>query len=311
MSDPTIVDETANFTAESTDTPELAPEAQEQQQEEAPASAEIDATEAKDQPEEVSEGEAGEGDQNTGDDATADTEDKKPTGKKSDGVQKRIDKIVKEREQERRKREALEKEIAEYKSKKPDPVKESNEPKEQDFDTYDAYLDALDEYDNNSPEQKETIEQDKNPEEKPEGETELTDSQKTAMAVIQEKADAAEKPEDFEAVALDPSVPVTAEMVEALAECDDPAKVLYHLGKNKDIAASIAEGSPAQQMREIAKLDLTVKVKPAKPVKTTEAPEPISPLNGNDVQQKSVNDMSFSEYEAHQNKIELSKKSNW
>ncbi|MEY8239429.1 MAG: hypothetical protein RPT25_03725, partial [Cycloclasticus sp.] len=86
----------------------------------------------------------------------------------------------------------------------------------------------------------------------------------------------------------------------------DVAKVMYALGNDTELAADIAGKTPAQQMRAIARLDMAeaAPVKPAKPNKQTSAPEPIAPVGGSDAQQKNINDMSFSEYEAHQNKIE-------
>ena len=110
----------------------------------------------------------------------------------------------------------------------------------------------------------------------------MTDSQKTALAVISEQVENSDTPDDFEAVALSPDLPITGEMLEALAECDNPTKVMYHLGKNSDLAAGIAAKTSAQQMREIAKLDMTIGSKPPKPIKTTEAPDPISPVKGSD-----------------------------
>ena len=304
MSQENNQDETAGFVTTSSDMPEVQTEPQEEQKQEEKANSEAPATEGKEKPEPKSEGEESEG--KAQDDSGNDSDTAAPDeGKKPNRVQKRIDKVVREREDERRKNEALEKRIAELEGKGSD--KSEKEPVEDDFETYDQYLDALDAYDNKQPkaeEKKAEPEQDEQ-----EQSSELTDSQKTAMAVIRESVDSADKPEDFEAVALNPEVPVTGEMLEALAECEDPAKVMYHLGQNKDLATDIASGSPAQQMRAIAKLDLTVTSKPPKPTKTTNAPDPISPVGGSDAQEKAPAEMSFAEYEAHMNKKERSRQS--
>ncbi len=296
-------DETAGFVTTSSDMPEFQTEPQEEQQQEGQANSEAPATEGEEKPAPKSEGEESEG--KAQDDSGNDSDTAAPDeGKKPNRVQKRIDKVVREREDERRKNEALEKRIAELEGKGSD--KSEKEPVEDDFETYDQYLDALDAYDN-----KPTKDQDK-PEpkqEEQEAAPSLTDSQKTAMAVIKETVESATKPDDFEAVALNPEVPITGDMLEALAECEDPAKVMYHLGQNKDLATDIASGSPAQQMRAIAKLDLTVTSKPPKPTKTTNAPDPISPVGGSDAQEKAPAEMSFAEYEAHMNKKERSRQS--
>ena len=289
-------DETVGFVTTSSDMPEVQTEPQEEQQQEEQANSEAVATvgDEKQDPK----GEAEEPKAEKQDDSGKDTAADHDKGKKSNRVQKRIDQVVREREQERREKEALQRRIDELENGK----QSSKEPVEDDFATYDEYLDALDAYDNEQ--SKAEPKQDKQ-----EQSSELTDSQKTAMAVIQESVASADKPEDFEAVALNPEVPVTGEMLEALAECEDPAKVMYHLGQNIDLAADIASGSPAQQMRAIAKLDLTVTSKPPKPTKTTNAPDPISPVGGSDAQEKAPAEMSFAEYEAHMNKKERKRQS--
>ena len=100
-------------------------------------------------------------------------------------------------------------------------------------------------------------------------------------------------------------------MLEALSECDDPAKVMYHLGQNKDLAAQIAGKTPAQQMREIAKLDLTITSKPKKPTKITNAPDAITPVSGTDSQKKAESEMSFAEFEANDRARNSQRKSTW
>lgn len=286
-------DETAGFVTTSSDLPEVQPEPQEPQQQEEPASSEVADTDVSEQETDKS--------NDAGEDTTADTD--KP--KKSNGVQKRIDQVVREREDERRKNEALEKrikELEEGQNKEPK-GEEVKPPVESDYDTYDQYLDALDAYENKAPEKK-LEKQPEQQQQSDEVEGELTDSQKTALAITQERVEAAEKPQDFEQVALNPDLPITGDMLEALAECDDPAKVMYHLGQNEDLATEIAGQSPAQQMRAIAKLDLTVTSKPPKPTKTTKAPDPITPVGGSDAQEKSPSEMTQAEYEAWANERE-------
>jgi hypothetical protein len=304
MTDEVKQDETQGFVVTSSDMPEVQPESQEEQKPTEEANPEVDAT--------AEEGKETDNEANdkSGDDAAAEHD----KAKKSNGVQKRIDKVVREREEERRKNEALQREIDELKKgkEKDDKSAQLKEPVESDFETYDEYLDALDKFES---EQDISKSDDKPKDEKPtenkdeDAPNEMTESQKTALAIIKEHVESADKPEDFEAVALNPDIPITGDMLEALAECDDPTKVMYHLGQNKDLATKIAEGSPAQQMREIAKLDLTVDSKPPKPTKTTQAPDPIKPVKGSDAQPKNPADMSQSEYEAWANERERKRKS--
>jgi hypothetical protein len=308
-------DETSDFVCESEDVTEVEVESQEVEVKEEQASSE--ATNTDDDASKEVETKVDTKDESTdkketdslGDNTTAD--DSKP--KKRDGYQKSIDRVTRQREDVKRENEALKREMEELKGKqnKPEDKGEIKEPVEDDFETYDKYLDALDKFDK-QPDQKgekEIATEKKDTDSQAAGE--LTDSQKTAMAITQERVDSADKPEDFDAVALSPDVDITGDMLEALAECDDPAKVMYHLGKNKDLATQIANKTPAQQMREIAKLDLAKPSKPDKPTKLTKAPDAIDPVNGSDSQKKSHTEMSFAEFEADDRARNKGKKSTW
>jgi hypothetical protein len=238
--------------------------------------------------------------------------------KKAKGFQKRINEVVTEREKVKRENENLQRQLDELKGKKPegdkgDKEELGKEPIESEFNTYDEYLDALDEFDKQSADNKNTGKEDLTEKKgnKSEVEDDLTDSQKTALALTQERVDSAEKPDDFDTVALNPDLPLTGEMIEALSECDDPAKVMYHLGKNVKVATEIAGKTAVQQAREIAKLDLTVTAKPGKPANVTNAPDVISTVAGTDSQKKSHSEMSFAEFEADDRARNKGRNSTW
>ena len=296
-----VASETDNFVVVNSDAP-VAPVEESTQVEESDAkdsegTSELETTDENEAEEDGTTGEGDASEQDKGEQQEAD----KP---KKSRAQKRIDKITREREDERRKSERLQRQVDEL--TKGD-SKSEGAPKESEYETYDDYLTALDKYDGENDDKADA--KSEKPSES-EDQSALTDSQLTAQAILREKiGDGIDKYENFEEVALSEDVAITAEMVEALAECDDPLKVMYHLGNNKDIAAGIAGKTPIQQAREIAKLDLTVKVTPPKPTKTTTAADPISPVHGSDSQQKSVGDMSFKEYEEHMNKAEQARRS--
>ena len=316
MSDEKNQDETSGFVCESEETIEVEAPAQEVEHKEESANSEDDNTEvdasedpkanADDKNESTYKEEA----DSSGTDAAAEHD----KAKKPNKVQKRIDEVVRQREDAKRENEALKREMEELKGKqqKPENKGETKEPVESDFETYDEYLDALDKFDKQGTDQvseKETAPEKKDTESKTDDE--LTDSQKTALAITQERVASADKPDDFEAVALNPDLPVTGEMLEALSECDDPAKVMYHLGQNKELATEIAGKTAVQQARAIAKLDLTVTSKPSKPTKITNAPDVIDPVNGSDSQKKTHSEMSFSEFEAEDRARNSKRKSTW
>ena len=295
-----VTSETDNFVVVNSDAP-VAPVEESKQVEESDAK-DSEGTSEQDSTDESGAEEEG----TTSEDTTGEEEkgEQQEADKPKSRTQKRIDKITRQREDERRKNEQLQRQVDEL--TKGD-SKNEGAPKESDFDTYDEYLTELDKYDGEN-DGKAGAKSEKPSES--EDQSTLTDSQLTAQAILREKiGDGIDKYENFEEVALSEDVAITADMVEALAECDDPLKVMMHLGNNKDVAAGIAGKTPIQQAREIAKLDLTVKVTPPKPTKTTTAADPISPVHGSDSQQKAISDMSFSEYEEHQNKIEQDRRS--
>lgn len=78
--------------------------------------------------------------------------------------------------------------------------------------------------------------------------------------------------DDFEEVALDEDLDVTDAMAHAIAECEIPAKVLYHLGQNPAEARRIAKLKPTHQVRAIAEIETKLKVAPK-----TQTPPPIVP----------------------------------
>lgn len=82
--------------------------------------------------------------------------------------------------------------------------------------------------------------------------------------------------EDFEDVALSPRTRVTESMADIISESKIAHKVLYHLGKHRDLAEDIAEMSPAAQARALVRLEAELESKPGK----SSAPPPIRALSG-------------------------------
>lgn len=230
----------------------------------------------------------------------SDSHNEQGKDKKPNGVQKRIDELTKEKAEYKRKFEA--------EQAKNKPVN-SEGPEESNFENYDDYLTALDNYNVSLDENKQAVDiktEDNNGDQS----NGLTETQQKAAGSLFDRIDkATDKPDDFEAVALSNDVSITGEMVEALAECEDPIKVFYHLGKNKEVAANISNKTPAQQMKEILKLDMSVTSKPAKPAQITKANDVINPVNGTDSMEKDESEMSFSEFEA-KDKARNKKRSN-
>lgn len=121
-------------------------------------------------------------------------------------------------------------------------------------------------------------------------------AQKALQAAYNERVmDFASETPDFQTVAFNPSLPITPVMAETIMDSDVGPQVQYYLGKNPREAARISALSPAQQIREIGRLEARV-LSPA-PKRVTQAPEPIKPVAGNSKPRLSYSqDMSMEEY---------------
>lgn len=84
-------------------------------------------------------------------------------------------------------------------------------------------------------------------------------------------------------------------------ECESPAMVLHHLGRNPDLAEELSRLTPTQQARRLDRLESELNKKPEP--KASNAPKPIEPLKGTGGgSNKDPSDMSFKEFVAWRNK---------
>jgi hypothetical protein len=98
-----------------------------------------------------------------------------------------------------------------------------------------------------------------------------------AETVRQKLSGAADKYDDFEEVALNPKVPISTAMAQAIAESDISGDLAYYLGSHIDEAKRIAGLTPVGQVRELAKLEGKLMTEP---VAQSKAPKPISTVTG-------------------------------
>jgi hypothetical protein len=170
-------------------------------------------------------------------------------------------------------------------------------PKEDDFDTYEQYQDALIDYKADVKIEKKLAEY------RAEQEQNTTRAKVMGFAtkLVEEGS---KKYEDFaDKCTADgaPNLPLTEQMLSVIQDMDNPVEVVYHLGNNVNVCASIARMTPAAQARELTKIDLAAtKAAPAAPSKstpTTSAPAPITPTRSENVVTKDPEKMTQAEYE--------------
>ena len=200
---------------------------------------------------------------------TAD-EEAKPKGK--GGFQKRIDKLT---QQVR----TLQEQLASKETVKPaeetkPAVTTQGKPRLEDFSTYEDYTEALTEWKMDLKLAKLQEDQAKQRQQKEAESKTLTWNQRVESA--------RSKYEDFDEVALDPDIPVSAAMAEVIQDSEAGPDLAYFLGQNPVEAARIATLSPIAAARELGKIE--AKLTPAPDTKpkpaATPKPKPVTPLAG-------------------------------
>jgi hypothetical protein len=182
---------------------------------------------------------------------------------------------------------------------KPPEVKEPDlgigpAPRKEDFEDYDAYVEALVEHRTNAKLAKW---------QRDETEKEQQGEYKRKIESLHTRLEEGyRKYPDFEEVARDPTVPITPLIRDILAETEHPEDVAYYLGKNRTEAIKISRMTPFAATREIAKIEAEVAKSPPSPNQPkiiSGAPPPLKPVGSSDTVTKDVRNMNQQEFEAY------------
>lgn len=202
-----------------------------------------------------------------GDDAPA--TEAKPERKRDGGFQRRINELVREREEKQRIIDAL---LARERAATPQTPPQSAPhaaPKQEDFSSYDEWQQAV--IDHRVKATLESRERQMREEEQRKA-AERTEAQRRAS--LQKAAEeAADKFPDFEETVATADIPVTPAMAESIDGSDRKPELLYWLAKNPAEAKRIAGLGPVAQAREIARIELTKLAAQASKT-VTDAPDP-------------------------------------
>ena len=213
--------------------------------------------------------------------------------KYSKRVQKRIDKLEWEKNEEKRQRYALEQELESLRSAKPQKQSNFSSPNPDDFAAgrYDPdYLEALTDY-----KAQQAIDNFKKSVSIDENKKRVAELQHNAK---QQYTDYDDVTEEF----LSHPLSNVAEFNELLMDADNPIELAYFLGKNPDELDKIADMTPAQAARYIGRLEAQIEQKPKsleqdkKPA--SNAPKPVSPVGSAkpSIANKDIYKMSANEY---------------
>lgn len=199
-----------------------------------------------------------------------------------------------------RQRDEAQADLAALKAKGEDaPAKEEKELNPDDFDSFDEFLTARD----GKPETKKAEE--KAPK--------YLDGVPSAdfqpvLADLKEKVET-EDPDLWEKAASSKDLTISAPLVMAMNEAENPAAILEHLVANPDESKKLSGMTPFGQAKAIAKLEGTVKA-PTK--KATSAPEPAETTQARGISpDKTLGEMSQKEFEKARNEQERGGGSHW
>ena len=155
-----------------------------------------------------------------------------------------------------------------------EPQEAAKEPRREDFDSYEDYLEARTEYrvESRFAEEAETRQQREHE----------TNQQRQAQEFAERRDslvdDGVDAYPDFEDVALDETLPITQTMADALIHSESGHDLWYHLGQNPQKAERIANLNPVQQVYELGRLEASLKVS-QKPSNAPPPPKPVGTRN--------------------------------
>lgn len=210
------------------------------------------------------------------------------------GVQKRIDRAVRQKYEAEARTKMLEERLAAIESRQALPQnvsRQDDEPRIDQYDNFDKYVAAKAEYI-----AKRQIEQTLTErEQRQNAERAATERSKTVGKWNQRVEKATAEMPDFEEVVSTSTVPMTEPMQLAIMESDVGPKLAYYLANNPVEAVEIAGMSPSSAIRTLGRIEERL----SKPVekRSTNAPAPLTHLGSSAKVSKDPSEMSQKEFE--------------
>lgn len=213
------------------------------------------------------------------------------------GVQKRIDRAVREKYEAQAEAKLLKERldrIEQNLQQNHQPARgiDNSEPKIENFDDFDKYVAAKAEW-IASKKINETLQE---RERRIAEERVSTAHAKTVDSWNQRLAEATAELPDFEEVLSSSDVPMSDFMRDAIIDSDLGPKVAYWLANNPDEAKKIASMSPLATIKAIGRIEERLESQAKAPKKPTGAPAPLKPVGGKASVQKDPGQMSDAEY---------------
>jgi hypothetical protein len=237
--------------------------------------------------------------ENTQEEAPTQTEAKPEEPAVPKGVQKRIDRAVRQKYEAEARSKMLEERLAAIESRYNQPQEtrqnlqvDPNEPRIEQYDNFDAYVAAKAAYIAENRINQTLTER----EQRQAAEREATDRLKSAETFRKRAEKMTAILPDFEDVVANSDAPMTPPMRYAIEASEFGPQMAYHFANNPNEAEDIAQLSPLDAARAMGRLEERL----SKPVekKATSAPAPLTPIGGSGKVSKDPADMSQKEFEA-------------
>lgn len=210
------------------------------------------------------------------------------------GVQKRIDRAVRQKYEAEARTKMLEERLNAMEARQYQPAarqSDDSEPTIDKFDNFDQYVAAKAEYIAKKQIESTLTEREK----RQRAEYETAERSKTVESWNKRIAAATVEMPDFEEVLASSDVPMTDPMQQAIMESEVGPKLAYYLANNPDEAEKIAGMSPIAAIRTLGRIEERL-LNQKTAVKTTNAPAPITPVGSRAVVKKDPGKMTDAEY---------------
>ena len=212
----------------------------------------------------------------------------------SKGIQKRIDRAVRQKYEAEARTKMLEERLSFLESRQ-----QPSQPRSQDageptidkYDNFDQYVAAKAEYIAKRQIESTLTER----EQRQRAEREATERTKTVDSWNKRMAAATAEMPDFEDIVSSSDVPMTEPMQQAIMESDIGPKLAYYLASNPDEAAEIGKMSAIGSIRALGRIEERLANQKIA-ITTTSAPPPIKPVGTRATVKKDPGQMSDAEY---------------
>ena len=200
-------------------------------------------------------------------DETQNEEGEQPKPRRKRGAERRIAQLT-------RRTHELEAQLQALQQPQEPKQEAAKEPRREEFDSYEDFLEARQDYKVEQRLAKEA--------EKQQARESETVQQRQAQEFAERRDSLVDNGvdayPDFEEVALDEELPITQTMADALIHSESGHDLWYHLGQNPQKAERIAGLTPVQQVYELGRLEASLKVS-KKPSNAPPPPKPVGTRN--------------------------------